>query len=268
MQPDAVAAAALTYTDAIHTGGQAIAPAFDAEAIHRFRVETKRLRAIIRLAMMQDDELEVKLGRRFKEMYAALGEIRDAQMHLKRVVEKGALLPGFALWLAGRVGEGQRRWLEAYAGKVTSRLHARIAGTVWPGLEPGTLRSFAEAYLSDIEEMLGTPSLDDEVLHDIRKKVKDLQHILRWAQKEWPEGISALEDLETAQVEDIAQRAGDYNDERNAIDTLDEYLREYPGKKGDGEAAAAVRAEWIAARDANREALLRDIIALRAGGDR
>lgn len=256
------------YAAAMQEIAAGIAPAFDVATIHRFRVEAKRLRALLRLTQTQDETVEVKLGKRFKEMYAALGEIRDAQMHLVRVVKEDApALPGYALWLAARIGEGQRRWIASYGDKPLRKLREVFADASWPeSLEPSTLRRFVEAHLEAIGDVLGRPSLYDEDLHDIRKKVKDLQHILRWARKEWPEGIGALEGLNLETVEDLAQRAGDYNDERNAIDTLEVFLREAAGEEDKGD-AETVRQRWIITRDANREALLRDIDAFRGAKD-
>lgn len=260
MTQEQLRATARSYAVAMQELAAGISPGFDADTIHRFRVEAKRLRALLRLVQTQEDSLEVKLGKRFKEMYGALGEIRDAQMHLIRtVLEPEPALPGYALWLANRIGEGQRRWVESYSGKPLRKLKDDFAATSWPEtLEADTLRRFVASHLEAIGDMLSRPSLHDEDLHDIRKKVKDLQHILRWARKEWPEGEAALADMNLDAVEDLAQRAGDYNDERNAIDTLDVFLREAAGK-AEKEAAATVRQRWGAARDANREALLRDI---------
>jgi CHAD domain-containing protein len=265
---DQLRATAHGYAAAMQDVAAGIAPSFDADTIHRFRVETKRLRALMRLVHVQSEGLQVRLGKRFKEMYAALGEIRDAQMHLIRVVkEPEPPLPGYALWLASRIGEGQRRWMDAYNDKPLGKLREMLADLDWPdALEPDTLRQFVAAHLDAIGDVLGRPALQDEDVHDIRKKVKDLQHILRWARKEWPEGTASLAEMNLDAVEDLAQRAGDYNDERNAIDTLEVFLREAAGGK-EKEAAEAVRQRWIQTRDQNREALLRDIDAFRGVKD-
>ena len=246
----------------------AIAPAFNADDIHRFRVETKRLRALLRLIQTADEELDVRLGKRFRELYGALGEIRDAQMQLIRIIkDEGPALPGYALWLASRIGEGQRRWVDVYSDKVLPKLQSRIMGLAWPEtLEPGTLLRFVESHMDAIRDVLGQTTLHDENLHDIRKKVKDLQHILRWARENWPEGIAALEGQALDAIEDLAQRAGDYNDERNAIDTLDVFIREAATDE-ECEKAETVRNRWALSRDENRVALLRDIDAFRANGD-
>lgn len=256
------------YATAMREVAAGIAPAFDADTIHRFRVEAKRLRALLRLVQTQDEELNIRLGKRFRELYGALGEIRDAQMHLVRVAKEAApSLPGYALWLAARIGEGQRRWMEAYSDKPLRKLRETLDDAAWPtALEPDTLRRFVISHLDAIGDVLGRPTLHDEDLHDIRKKVKDLQHILRWARKEWPEGAASLAEMNLDAVEDLAQRAGEYNDERNAIETLEVFVREAAGKS-EKEAAETVRQRWIATRDGNREALLRDIDAFRGARD-
>ncbi len=133
-------------------------------------------------------------------------------------------------------------------------------------LEPDTLRRFVVSHLGAIGDVLGRPMLHDEDLHDIRKRVKDLQHLLRWARKEWPEGAAILAEMNFDAVEDLTQRAGDYNDERNAIDSLEVFVHESAGK-GEKEAAETIRQRWIATRDANREALLHDIEVFRRARD-
>src|SRR4028118_1207190 len=161
MQPDQLRATADAYAAAMQDVAAGIAPDFDADTIHRFRVETKRLRALMRLVQTQDEALQVRRGKRFKEMYGALGEIRDAQMHLIRVVkEPEPALPGYALWLASRLGEGQRRWMEAYSNRPLKKLRESLADVAWPkALEPETLRHFVVAHLAAIGDVLGQPTL-------------------------------------------------------------------------------------------------------------
>lgn len=265
MQPQQILSTVAAYLQNIRDLAGQIAPTFDAETIHKFRVETKRLRALLRLASTEDESLQVRLGKRFKEMYAALGELRDAQMHLVRVVkEPEPPLPDYALWLAARVGEGQRRWVAAYGEKVIPKLEARMAAVAWPELRPQTLRRFVTEHIACIQETLLNTDLDDEDLHDIRKRIKDLQHILKWVEKAWPEGMAALEGIPLGAVESLAERAGEYNDERNALDTLGVFIGE---NEAAGKAEETVRQRWILSRDRNRAALVKAIDDFRASLD-
>ncbi len=240
-------------------GATRIAPVFEEEEIHSFRVETKRLRAFLRLVESEEEAPGFKLGKRFKGVYAAAGAVRDPQMHLVgtvRACEKA--LSHYALWLATSIGSGQRTWEEAYRPKVFNRMIEEVEATSWPAVSIPTVRRYYAERVASVDAILRTPTLDDEDIHTVRKSVKDLQHTTRIFRESWPEAIEALHDFPLDRLDELGKKAGDFNDHRNAIDALDRYLA---GGRPEKEAAALapIREAWEQIADRDRAALLNDI---------
>ena len=59
---------------------------FKLNAIHHFRVEMKKLRALIRLVNLSDIEHQNKIPKPLKSFYNIAGNIRNLQLHRQRVV--------------------------------------------------------------------------------------------------------------------------------------------------------------------------------------
>src|SRR5690349_24742219 len=55
------------------------------DAVHDWRVDYKKLRAVLRLASEEDEKIEIPLS--LKDVYTISGEIRDRQMQLERMRE-------------------------------------------------------------------------------------------------------------------------------------------------------------------------------------
>jgi CHAD domain-containing protein len=65
-----------------------VAESFDAEAIHQFRVEYKKLRAFFRmLSQGEDAGGEIKILKKLKKGYNVSGYIRDLQLQQLRIME-------------------------------------------------------------------------------------------------------------------------------------------------------------------------------------
>ena len=65
-----------------------IIPDFDAEKIHEFRVEYKKLRAFLRMLSQEDEKSgEIKISKKLKKAYHISGSIRDLQLQQLRILE-------------------------------------------------------------------------------------------------------------------------------------------------------------------------------------
>jgi hypothetical protein len=104
---------------------------------------------------------------------------------------------------------------------------------------------------------------DDETLHEIRKKVKDLLYIRDWCRQEWPEGNETLSVFPVEGLDELSDRAGDYNDRHMGLHFLEAYLAELSeednGKEAPGE--QALLAAWQAQHAQDKEQLVAAIDA-------
>jgi CHAD domain-containing protein len=155
----------------------------DAEDIHAFRVEVKRLRAFLHLV---SKEVNIKLPRRLHQFYRMVGEIRNLQLQEQRIRDAIPHQSGLP---------------KTYLTLLTIETAAAIRRA----------RKFAANRLSlPVEErqVLGafTHPFDDDSLHSLRKSLKDLLYNHSYVEKEsahirplilpgGKESVSALTDL-------------------------------------------------------------------------
>jgi CHAD domain-containing protein len=153
-----------------------VAADFEVEDIHRFRVEVKKLRALVRFACPDGR----RLPKRLRRIYKAVGEIRNLQL-LRQSLVKAAdpVLPEeFYRQLDGRIiaaKQETRRLLEEYGrmGKLARRL---IAGVVALRLTGEVQRSFVRKRIAP-EDRPGQMPGSDDALHNLRKSLKDLLYV-------------------------------------------------------------------------------------------
>lgn len=143
------------------------------EAIHDFRVEIKKLRALLRLLSTKQVH-QIKIQKDLKEIYAKSGVVRELQLVVEAKKEKGLdyFFPGCEEslrmkkakeQLAGcmhhhQIGRAEEEIMEKIAGKITNF---------------DIQRFFRKKFLK-VQQLLNRSSLSDEQLHEIRKLLKDL----------------------------------------------------------------------------------------------
>lgn len=239
-----------------------VAAEFDLEIIHKLRVEFKKLRAFLRLYAFAHQDDSVRTGKKLKELYAISGAIRDAQMHLVRsILERSEALTGYALWLTNFISRGQQEWKSSYDPKIVEKLSARMHQVEWQPVSAQQLLDFFREKIGAIDAVVRKNVQDDEDLHDIRKEVKDLQHVARLCEQKWPEGAAAISPLPLKALEHLATYAGDYNDERNALERLQQYIDSLDKPSRD---LLQLRDQWTGSRDHNREVLIEGIAEFRS----
>lgn len=151
------------------------------EEVHQFRVQVKRLRALLRLASSaKHSDFNARLPRNLKVYYRMTGVIRALQLQ-KIALEEAAVrlrqgAPASCLALLDdRIGMAKRMTGEYLAskdplGKANPRWHSPIP--------PHMIGAAAEAFIIDKMKAMSLPDPSampgDEQLHAIRKAKKDL----------------------------------------------------------------------------------------------
>jgi CHAD domain-containing protein len=191
--------------------GKGMAKNFGVEDIHQFRVATKRLRALLRLAAASGhSHISPKLPRNLKVYYRMAGVLRMLQLQ-KMALEEAAVRmhQGFPAkciaLLDDRIGVVENM-IRLYLG--SSRPFGGERAEWHDPLTSRTSKAAKEAFIAVNVKACSPPDPavlpDDEGLHTIRKAMKDLLYGWPFFSKEEienaiPEGLPARTHLETCE---------------------------------------------------------------------
>ncbi len=194
-----------------------------AAAIHSARKDIKKIRSALRLLR---DELGEKTyraeNRRYREAGRALASSRDAEVKvatLAALEERfGHGLPSASAWNWKRVLERERRdAAEAAADpeSIGAALRALEAGREaaaewslsgsWKLFGPGLIGGYREGRKA-LDRVAANP--DPELVHEWRKRTKDLWYDLRLVRRAWPELLEPTVDS----THELADLLGDHHD--------------------------------------------------------
>lgn len=198
--------------------GNALAEDLSLERIHEFRVGTKRLRALLRLAADARGSLITgKLPKNQRVLYTMAGVIRTLQLQKQAIKDAAGRMHrnvpvGYLARLDDRIGIAEqmiRLYLQTSSpcGKIRAKWRHPIPG--------GNVDNAANSFIEKKTKVISLPpgsKLDDEQLHAIRKAVKDLLYV-------WPHfskrnidraianGLPSRDKLTT-----VAQLLGEFHD--------------------------------------------------------
>jgi triphosphatase len=163
----------------------------DPEELHDMRVATRRLRAAFKLYADALPKRAERYERDLRWVAGALGEVRDLDVHLARLLEEasrnGEVLEEVVAPLRERRVEARRRMLEALDSNRYERLLATFSGTLRRGHSPAPsapILEVAPELLKDrykkVRKVAKKLSKDSppEHFHDLRKKGKRLRYAL------------------------------------------------------------------------------------------
>jgi CHAD domain-containing protein len=149
---------------------------FNAEEIHNFRIEVKKLRAFLRLAAT---EKKVKLPKWLHKFYRMAGLIRNLELQQERVREAFRDKAPFPQSYLNMLDEETASNI-ILARKLSKKLSIKIAKRRVLDAVPARLtkdrqREFVRNTGDRLEIPMETKGwIDDETMHDLRKCLKDL----------------------------------------------------------------------------------------------
>jgi CHAD domain-containing protein len=184
---------------------------FDQTVIHDFRVDVKKLRSLLRLLKRNDDKGH-KLPRKFMKLYRIAGGIRECQLELGRIAEAGEHLPLYCAKLKSDMKTMKKQWSEAFSEKAVRKFSDRLVHDNYDSLAPAALAAFIEDRLSIIKERLHESQLSDKHMHDVRKRIKDVLYVLKFAKNDWPQAHEQVSAISIESLDHLANTMGDYND--------------------------------------------------------
>ena len=165
---------------------------FDPEDIHAFRVEVKKLRALLTLLAAEDPQDasltrsgRVRLPRRLRRFYKMTGEIRNLQLQQQRVQEywkmRDDALPRTYCLLLEMELAGKITVAGDFAAKKLSikTIQRQILDRTPDHIRKRSARKFLRSKAFSLEELKKTPQpWEDDLFHSIRKLLKDLLYII------------------------------------------------------------------------------------------
>lgn len=195
---------------------------FGAESNHAFRVEVKKLRAFLRLLRFSQPQADgLHLPKSFHEFYQAVGTIRSIQIQKQWVEtackEMACSMPaGYTEVLSRKEKEAihcvKMKAKEIDLQAIRHQLVKAVQGT-WH-------KKHAEAFVQKKREKLlaylAAVTLSDEMLHNIRKLLKDLLYVWPWIELEMAEAFPSRYFTKETCLQ-LANRLGTFQDSCTVI---------------------------------------------------
>jgi CHAD domain-containing protein len=213
----------------------------DAKAVHDLRVALRRLRAVLDLggATLRKAEREAK------RLQDALGEVRDAQLHVAWLSASGKgiaeLLIDRRKRLAGRIEkleDALRRWLDEEPALLAGLGKLELKGKLGGHRQQARLRRRLRRLQEKMHAARG--SLDAKVAHALRIAAKKLRYDAELAEPAFPDAAGAVLKA-LVQLQDALGKLHD-------SDVRLEFLGREAKKRGEDDASSSLRMHEIARR--------------------
>jgi len=206
---------------------------FDADDIHDFRVEVKKLRAFLRLVNIKKDDDEPTIPKLLKTFYGYIGIVRNIHLlrhHLfKYVTDHSVGKPAAFLKLMRNDEDFWKKEAgELMADNNFTDVKEKILGALPGKLDKSLIKKFIESKLADLEKLLEDLGGDNQ-MHSIRKILKDILYTWRFIKRyaDLPEVISGEDKLKS-----LTSALGDFMDRSFQIEFLQpSYLDKIKTKK-------------------------------------
>jgi CHAD domain-containing protein len=223
---------------------------FETEDIHVFRVETKKLRALLRL--MGNDRIKggkLALPGHLKDLYLILGAIRSLQLQQQNIraaaKENGTPLCDTYLNLlnakeAGKMINAERLLINKKAFKKERR---HISSAIPAKISKSGINKFIKSTGRSLQKLANEEIPSDESLHMLRKLLKDILYCWPYIRADialaYPAFPSRIEDIQK-----IVDLLGDFQDIFMGIIQLEsDYI--YINNENERELLLNIRAEWL-----------------------
>lgn len=217
---------------------------FEIESIHDLRTEIKKLRAFLRLLNVQSKE-GLKISNEIKQFYDCIGDIRNLQLQIENVNKfaKNSTDEIPFVYLQKLNAEIELRKTDSIKlinHTSFSKNLKKIIEHFPSKLKKKTIKKFINEKLSELKQLL-TNIQDDEVLHSIRKNLKDLLYtwpIIKRYHDLLPAAISKKKNIQS-----LTDILGDLCDKKNGVELLEKYCSEINANE-ENEALQKIMQKW------------------------
>lgn len=240
---------------------------FKLNAIHHFRVEMKKLRALIRLVNLSDIEHQNKIPKPLKSFYNIAGNIRNLQLHRQRVVNLcknlSMELPPLYLEFLKQEEESMQKEARQIAVNISLKdFEKKLVGKVPGQLTKEVRTAFVEKRRLRLEELFTLPFYYDEGLHEIRKIIKDLmynyKHLENIISVELPPAINHLKAMQSS-----TQALGDFHDLCVALFLLSDAYLERAANRDEVEILNELKTQLQLRKETMKEEIIESLRPIR-----
>lgn len=195
---------------------------FAAEANHDFRVEVKKLRAFLRLLRFSQPQAEgLHLPKPFHQFYQAVGDVRSMQIQKQWVEEvckeMACSVPaGYMEVLTRREKEAIKSVREKAKEISLPAIHHQLVKAVHGTWHKKDAEAFVQKKREKLVAYLASVTLTDEVLHNVRKLIKDLLYVWPWIEVEMAEAFPSRYFTKEACLS-LADKLGSFQDSCTVI---------------------------------------------------
>lgn len=189
---------------------------FQANDIHLFRVEMKKLRAFIRLINLTVPGKQHKIPKPLKSFYHIAGNIRNLQLHELRIVNLSNDLfiqsPTSYLQFLQDEEKSMKKKARQTADDISLKdFEKKLIKESPDQLSKEIKNVFVQKRKQRLEELLTLPFYYDEGLHEVRKILKDLMYDYKYLENtivaKLPSGINQVKAMRT-----LTTALGDFHD--------------------------------------------------------
>ncbi|MES1213947.1 MAG: CHAD domain-containing protein [Bacteroidota bacterium] len=158
-----------------------ILPGIDSTTIHEFRVEYKKLRALLRLLSQQPGiGNEIKISRGLKKVYVIAGSLRDLQLQQQRIIDATKEAPkkpnAYLHLLQKEIEKLKPELSELISEKPIKQSKRKTDAAIPQRIEFSHLSQFVQKKWASIDTIIMSGNFSDENIHAIRKILKDLYY--------------------------------------------------------------------------------------------
>jgi len=240
----------------VKAAAETVAPKFSETSIHAFRVAIKKLRAYMRLIATDKEQPKMKLNKKLKTLYDIAGEIRDAQLKLKKTGRKAGANT-YKKELEAIIAGAQDKWSKHYKESVVENMCSKLADKKISGLRPGRLVLFFKKRIEVLEEAADSKP-DDTMIHECRKRVKDMQYNSKLAEKHWGKAYQKIVNLPLDKLNELSDLLGNYNDERLLLESHLSYMQQIKNKE-ERKIFTVIIAKGKRQKEKDKQALLKEL---------
>ena len=199
---------------------------FDADDIHSFRIEVKKIRAFLRLVDFEKKVDGPLIPKQLKRLYGYIGIVRNIHLHrhsvFKYITNNKIEEPSAYIEM---LGKEKSHWQKEAADLMEKNnfkdAEEKIIKHLPDELDKSSIKAFVKNKLDRLKEQLKDMNNDDAI-HSIRKILKDILYNLEIIKDhaDLPEIIAKEEDLKS-----LTSMLGDFRDKCIELEFLEpEYL--------------------------------------------
>jgi len=213
----------------INLGLAKVIKKFDLKDIRLFRVEVKKLRAMLRLIEAGNGIKELELPKKLHRFYNEVGAIRTFRLQQKRIdrtelkIKPDIRQKAYLTLLTAKSKHSISHARSIVKGKNPfKRGEKQLEKQIPQTLEIAGMREFTWAEVNSLKNLLGSAFTSDESLHSIRKLFKDILYTWPYIQKEVRAILPSAIFCSREDLDFIAKRLGKFQDACTSLDLLRE----------------------------------------------